>query len=530
MPGVDVDWPSEFAARYRDLGYWAGRTLGERLREWSARDPDRLALVAGASRFTYGELDLAADRRAAGLYELGLRAGDRVVIQLPNVAEFAVLLAALLRLGVLPVLALPAHRASEIGYLCELTEAAALAIPDVHAGFDHRDLARALVAPTLRHVLVAGEAAEFTDLRQVDAEPRDLPGPRSDEVALYLLSGGTTGLPKLIPRTHDDYDYNLRASAAACGFTEDTVYLATLPIEHNFPLACPGMLGTWHAGGTVVLATSPSPDDAFPLIEREGVTVTAVVPPVALLWMEAAEWFDADLSSLRLLQVGGARLQPEAAARVGPVLGCALQQVYGMAEGLLNYTAPDDSAWIVENTQGRPLCPDDELRIVDADGADVPDGEVGELLTRGPYTLRGYHRAPETNARAFTQDGFYRTGDLVRRLPSGHLVVTGRVKDVINRGGEKVPAEEVENLLLGHPAVHDVALVGLPDPMLGERTCAVVVPRGAAPTLPELLGYLRERGVAAFKYPDLLETVSEMPRTSVGKVSKQRLVDLLASR
>nr|BFE28111.1 (2,3-dihydroxybenzoyl)adenylate synthase [Actinomadura rugatobispora] len=520
-----IAWPPELEERYTREGYWSDRLLGGVLRG----APDRVALVAGPERLTYAELDRRADRTAAGFRRLGVGRGDRVVVQLPNTASFVVVFLALVRIGAAPVLALPAHRESEIGYLCELSEARAYVVPDVDGGFDFRALARTL---RVEHVVVDGDAQEFAALADLDADPADVPagdGPDPADVGVFLLSGGTTGLPKLIPRTHRDYVYNLEASAEVCGFGEDTVYLVVLPAAHNFALACPGILGVFATGGTVVLAPSGSPDEAFPLIERERATVCAAVPPIALLWLDAVSWSDEDLSSLELLQVGGAKFAAERAAQVPKVLGCSVQQVFGMAEGLLNYTRLDDPADLVERTQGRPLSPADEVRVVDADGADVPDGEVGELLTRGPYTLRGYYRAPEHNARSFTPDGFYRTGDLVRRLPSGHLIVEGREKDQINRGGDKISAEELENHLLAHPAVHDAAVVGMPDPVMGERTCAFLILREAAgdgaapPGLREVKEFLRERGVAAYKFPDRIETTGAFPRTPVGKINKKAL-------
>ncbi|MFF7991994.1 (2,3-dihydroxybenzoyl)adenylate synthase [Kitasatospora xanthocidica] len=522
-------WPPEFADRYRELGYWRGRTLGSLLREQALATPEHTAVVDGGHRWTYREVDDLADRLAAGLHRRGFTAGDRVLVQLPNIAEFVPLLFALLRLGAVPVLALPAHRETELVHLARLSGARAYVIPDVHLGHDHRALARTLLAeaPELREVLVAGEAQEFTALAEVTADPLPLAGPDPSDVALLLLSGGTTGAPKLIPRTHDDYVYNATASAEVCGFDASTRYLAALPVAHNFPLACPGLLGTLSVGGTVVLTPTPSPDDAFPLIERERVTATALVPPLALLWLEAAEWTPADLGSLELLQVGGARLKAEAARRVRPVLGCALQQVFGMAEGLLNHTRADDLEELLLETQGRPLAAHDELRIVGPDDREVAPGETGELLVRGPYTIRGYYRAPEADRAAFTPDGFYRSGDLVRRLPSGHLIVEGRIKDVINRGGDKVPVEEVENLLLAHPAVHDAALVGVPDDVLGERSCACVIAQGAAPTRAELNAHLTGRGLAAFKLPDRLVVLDAFPRTALGKVNRRELATLV---
>jgi 2,3-dihydroxybenzoate-AMP ligase len=526
-------WPDDLAARYRAAGYWQDRTLGDELRRWADRNGDRTALVCGDRRWSFTDVDESADRLASGLARLGISAGDRVVVQLPNVAEFVTVLFAFFRLGALPVLALPNHRANDITHLCQLSEATGYLTVDTHAGFDYRELARTL-AYRPRHVLILGDAEEFTSLAELAA---DRPGtarrhrPDPADVALFLLSGGTTAVPKLIPRTHNHYGYNIRASAEVCGLDESAVYLAALPVAHNFALGCPGVLGTLSAGGRAAFAPNAGPPEVFPLIEKEGVTVTAVVPSLAQLWMAAREWVAADLSSLRLLQVGGAKLAEAPAGQVRASLGCQLQQVYGMAEGLLNYTRADDQEDIVVSTQGRPLSQDDEIRIVGENGRQVQPGQVGELLTRGPYTLRGYYRAETHNAKAFTSDGYFRTGDLVRRLDTGHLVVEGRITDVINRGGEKISAAEVEEHLIAHPAVRDVSVVGAPDPRLGERVHAFVIPAGAAPTLRELTTFLRARGVAGYKHPDRLEIVAEWPVTSVGKIDKKKLAaELRAAR
>ncbi|WP_308289584.1 (2,3-dihydroxybenzoyl)adenylate synthase [Streptomyces muensis] len=525
-------WPEELAARYRASGYWRGETFDQLLRTWARAHPHRTALVHGERRLSYAELESAADRVARRLAGLGIAAGDRVVLQLPNIPEFFAVFFGLQRLGAVPVLALPLHRRSEIVHLCRLSEAVAYVVPDVHQGFDHRELAAEVVkeAPCLRHVLVVGDPGTHTPLDGPGTGVSGVSPVHDDasEVALLLVSGGTTGLPKLIPRTHDDYAYNVRASAELCRFGPDTVYLAALPVAHNFALGCPGVLGALHAGGTAVLTDEPDPDAAFALIERERVTATALVPPTARVWATATGWAGADLSSLRLLQVGGARLLPEHAIQVRGAFGPVLQQVFGMAEGLLNYTEPDAPEDVVLHTQGRPLSPDDEIRIVDEDDRDVPPGAVGRLLTRGPYTLRGYYRAPEHNTTAFTADGHYRTGDLVRRTPTGHLVVEGRVKEQINRGGDKVAAAEVEQQLITHPAIADAAVVPVPDDLLGERTCAFVVPApdAEAPGRKEAAAFLRERGLAPYKIPDRIEVLDALPVTAVGKTDKRALTSL----
>lgn len=535
-PGADAPtWPAEFAERYRAAGYWRGETFGGVLRERAATHPGRIALVDPEPErrtWTYRELDERADRLAAGFAARGIGKGDRVVLQLPNIGEFVEVVFALFRIGALPVYALPAHRETEIAYFCSFTEAVAYVVPDKHAGFDHRDLASQIKerTPGLKHVFVVcapGEQGEHTALADVPCDPPEqpLPGPEPHELAFLQLSGGTTGVPKLIPRTHDDYIYSLWGSNDICGVDQDTRFLVALPAAHNFPMSSPGWLGVLYAGGTTVLAPRPDPATAFPLVERERITMTGLVPPLALVWTEAAAQSGSDLSSLELVLVGGAKYSESAARRLEPSLGCRLMQVFGMAEGLVNYTRLDDDPETVVTTQGLPISPDDEIRVVDDAGIDVPQGEFGHLLTRGPYTIRGYWRAPEHNAGAFTEDGFYRTGDIVRRTAGGHLVVEGRAKDQINRGGEKVAPEEIENIVLAHPSVHDASVVAVPDEYLGERTLTYVILRdGSEPLKPvDIKRFVRARGVAAYKVPDRVEFVDVFPQTGIGKVSKKGL-------
>jgi 2,3-dihydroxybenzoate-AMP ligase len=201
-----------------------------------------------------------------------------------------------------------------------------------------------------------------------------------------------------------------------------------------------------------------------------------------------------------------------------------VQQVFGMGEGLLCYTRLDEHEEVSCRTQGRPLSPADEIRIVDSNGKDVATGEIGELWCRGPYTIRGYFRAPERNREAFTADGFYRTGDVVRLDPSGNLVVEGRIKDLINRGGEKISAEEIEAHLIAHPAVGAAAVVAMPDDILGEKACAYLSVRdGETFALAAMREFLAARGVAQFKWPERIEIVAEFPLTNVGKIRKSEL-------
>ncbi|QZA78738.1 (2,3-dihydroxybenzoyl)adenylate synthase [Deefgea tanakiae] len=519
-------WPDKLAEVYRAEGCWLGETFSGVLAERVMQFGDRDAIVSNTQRWTYAQLSEQVTRLAKGFTALGIKPKDRIIVQLPNCAEFFAVIYALFRLGALPIFALPPHRRFEIKHFCQHAEAVAYIIADTHANFDYRQLAREVLpdSPTLQHVIVLGDAAEFVSLHALPELESELPAPPlASDVAFFQLSGGSTGTPKLIPRTHDDYIYSLRGSVEICQLTPDSVYLSVIPAGHNFALSSPGSLGVFYAGGKVVMCAHPSPDVALNWIAKEGVTITALVPPLVPVWLDAAKSLKPDLSSLKVVQVGGARFSPELARRLTSELNITLQQVFGMAEGLVNYTRLDDGLDVTCYSQGRPISKHDEIRIVDDEDQPVAAGEVGHLLTRGPYTIHGYYRADEHNAKAFTSDGFYRTGDRVRLTAAGNLVVEGRAKDQINRGGEKISAEEVENQLLEHENVIDAAIVAMPDAYLGEKSCAFVIRNNDVVRSVDLIRFLRERGLATYKIPDRIEFVSQFPKTGVGKVSKKHL-------
>lgn len=517
-------FPEDSAAKYRAAGIWRDETLPGFWRSRAAKFANNLALVARDSagvwqRLSYRELNHAAESVAARLHRAGVRPGDRVVLALPNTAEFLSGVLGAFLSGAIPVFALPSHRETELAHFCEVADAAAILTAQLPHDIDrtvlHQSVCERLsvAPPALIDLAQATESASFK------AEP-------FGTLALLQLSGGTTGVSKLIPRSHADYLYSVRASTEICGLGENSVLMMPLPAGHNFALSSPGVLGALHAGATVVLAPDPSPATAFDLIARERVTIAALVPPLAGAWVASAKRRHPDLSSLEVLQIGGARLSETVAAEITPVLGAKLQQVFGMAEGLVNYTRLDDADDLVLRTQGRPISEFDELLVLDADGAQCETGVEGELLTRGPYTIRGYYGAPAADANSFTPDGFYRTGDLVRLTPEGYIQVTGRIKDQINRAGEKIACDELEDLVLAHPDVRDVVALGVPDQYLGERVALVLLLEPNAPT-PALREYLRGCGLADFKLPDDVVALPEFPVTGVGKNSRRDLRELL---
>lgn len=538
-----VPFPPEFAARYRQKGYWQDRSLAAVFDEVFSRLGPQIALVGGAERVSYHQVSERAERLALHLLKLGVRPLDRVVVQLPNVLEFVYLYFALQKVGAVPIMALPPHRHLEVRQFVQQTGAVGYAVPDRVGDFSFLELAEKVRGefPSVRLVLVYGREAppgtvSLAALLQTDS---GLPREALDKIvidpadpAVFQLSGGTTGIPKLIPRTHNDYAYNSRAAAALVDIRPGDALLLALPIAHNLPLACPGMQGFLLHGARVLLSASTRGEDVFPLIAREKVSHLAVVPALLIRWLNDPALRDHDLSSVRVIQCGGQKLQTEVKRRAEELIpSCRVQENFGMAEGLLTFVRLDDPEEVRMETVGRPASAADEVRLVDDDGKEVADGEIGQLACRGPYTIRGYYRAPEHNARVFTPDGFYLSGDLMRRHRSGNLIVEGRKKDLINRGGEKISAEEIENLILGHPAVHNVACVPMPDPVLGERTCAFVVPKpGTSLTLPELASFLLQAGIAKFKLPERLELVDRFPLSPIGKVSKQTLTRQVAEK
>jgi 2,3-dihydroxybenzoate-AMP ligase len=533
-------WPSSFVERYRSAGVWRDETIGEMLDTAVARHGAKVALVAGDRRYTYREIGELAERLANRLVRLGLRAGDPIVVQLPNVPEFVFLYFALAKIGALPIMALPAHRATEIEYFVRHADATGYAIPRTYRNFDYVALAHELRErhQGLRWIFVAdrdvpaGEGfVSLPRLLEEDAPARPRFRPDPFDVALFLLSGGTTGLPKLIPRTHADYLYNSRQTNEVCRFDESTVLLLAIPASHNFALSCPGVQGTLMAGGTLIFTLVPDPDAILDTIARERVTCMPGVPALHIGVMDRQEAAPRDLSSLRQILAGGAKFLPESAARALEVLGCRVQQVIGMAEGFISFTSFDDPVEVVLETVGKPISSFDEFRLVDEDGRDVPRGTIGELWVRGPYTIRGYYRAAEHNAKAFTADGFYKTGDMLRQDAVGNLIVEGRLKDMINRAGEKISAEEVENLVADHPKVAQVALVSMPDRVTGEKGCLFVTCRpGEALTLAEIVAHLEQKRVARFKFPERLEVLERFPVTAVGKISKKDLREVIRKR
>jgi len=541
LPGV-VPFPPDFAKRYRDKGYWRDVSLREEFAPIFGQYAGKVAIIDRDTQLTYADIDRLSTNLALNLIALGMKPLDRVVLALPNVWQFVVLYFALQKASAIPIAALATHRYNEIGQFVKLSEAVMCAYPERQSDFAFGPMIRRVQAesPCLKLMVVLGKAgAGELSLDALIEQQARLPASALAQIridptdpCIFQLSGGTTGVPKLIPRTHNDYAYNSKTAAKVCGVTGDSTCLIMLPIAHNLPLACPGIQGFMFNGGKLVLSQSTRPEEVFPLIEKHKVTHIKVVPALLIRLVNSELVTRHDTASVRYIQSGGQRLQPETRARTKAVIPSAfVQENFGMSEGLLLFAKIDDPQDVRMETVGFPVSPDDEVRIVDDDGNIVPFGEVGEMCCRGPYTLRGYYGAPEHNAKVFTPDGFYCSGDLMRQHPSGAYLVEGRKKDLINRGGEKISAEEIENLILMPPAVQNVACVAMPDPTLGERMCACIIPRaGQTIALRELVDFLAGKEIAKFKLPERVELMRDFPLSTFGKVSKKSLVEMVSKK
>lgn len=533
MEGV-VYPPADVLQTYCDDNAFTGQSLAAGFNAALRDYGSRTALSGPEGVMSYADLDQRATQFAAALLELGLTPLDRVVFQLPNCSELIVALIACWKADLIPVCALPAHREQEIGYLANHAEARAHIVAGADEKFDAPEFALKMQkqVPTLSSVIVArGEAPtgahamdNLIDGVDISSAKDRLGEIRHDpfQVAVFQLSGGTTGVPKIIPRFSNEYLYNMLRSAAFTGFTKDDVVFCPTPIIHNAGMAClalPSLL----AGAELVVAPTLDPPVFMQIMKEQKPTRFGVAGPM-LSRLGAINFKNlVDLSHVHSV------VSMNAARQVDEILGVKGVHIYGMAEGLICFTTVEDENQPRVETVGRPISDLDDVVIV-RPGTEEPvaEGEIGELTVRGPYTIHGYYNAPERNREAFTSEGRYRSGDLMSYRNYGrqrYYVFEGRLKDVVDRGGEKINCEEVERALRAHPDIADAAVVGFSDADFGERACAALIanPGATAPSVKQLGAFLEKYGLAKFKWPERVEIFNEFPATKVGKLDKRAL-------
>ncbi len=535
-------FPKEFVDRYYEKRWWLGIPLGEMLDRTCDLYPYKEALVAGEVRLTYRELREWTDRAAIAFLELGIGKLDRVLLQIPNWSEFVYAYYGLHKIGAIPVMCIPRFSQREIEHFCEITEAKAWIVPLQFEKIDYKPMIEAMQSrsPLLKHILVIdspelkGEllpegALSFNSLltkADLNKYPKDYLQsfkPDPDEICHLMPTGGTTGLPKLVPRTHNDWLCNVEFRAKAWQRSPHDITLIATPITHNMAIEV-SMNPSFLTGGKVVMIPSTRPREILEAIEKEKVTTTILAVAQVQQIVDLPELDQYSVSSLQVIATGGSHMPPETIRKVYNKLKCKFYNVYGSSEGPCSQTRFEDPDEVVFHTVGWPICPYDEFKVIDSNGNALPPEKEGELVVRGPCIFRGYYKSEAENREAFTPDGFYRTGDIAKFDREERLILTGRRKDIIIRGGENISAKEVEELISGHPKVGQVSAVGMPDPVLGERVCAFIKPRkNETIFFEEIISFLKEKKTSVLYLPERIEIVEEMPLTNVGKVDKKQL-------
>jgi non-ribosomal peptide synthetase component E (peptide arylation enzyme) len=530
MPGV-VYPPPEHLKRAVQAGYLGNQTLIEAFMETHARLPERPALIGPEGDYTHAQLDDITNRVAAAFMDLGLKPLDRVVFQVPNCNELLFGYLGCLKAGLIPICSLVSHREREIGYLANHGEARMHFVQGDDPKFDHVEFAERMQAqvPTLKHIVAArgparGKALSLKALYEAQdpaiAKARVLAVERDPfQVALFHLSGGTTGLPKIIPRFGNEYLYNMQAVAQWQGYNETDSFYNPMPFMHNFNMVCcygPVLL----MGGAIAITPLMDPPTIVSLLTHQKPTFMVLGPAVVKL---APALKKLDFSHVRGIYA------THGAQKITGLLGVPAYHMFGMTEGVIMFTHAGDPQEALHHSVGRPVCALDRVKILRPGTEDeLPMGEVGEPAFQGPYTTHGYYNAADRNAEAFTSDGFYRSGDLMScRMIEGQrfYFFEGRIKDVVDRGGEKINAGEVEEAVLTHPAIDNCAVVAVKDAALGERACACIVVREGhtAPNVAQLGKHLEAYGLAKFKWPERIEVLPVLPVTHVGKLDKVSL-------
>lgn len=525
------------AHTYLRRGWWSGLTLGDLLDRAAGVHPDKEAFVDRHTRLTYAEAREQADRLAVAFVNLGIRPLDRVMIQLPNWNEFVPAYFALQKMGAIPVMLIDRYRQQEVQRLAEISEATSWIVPLHYGKVEYLPIIRDVLAavPQIKRVItVRGEAEGegFAGLERLIAETA--PGaadrgcsaafaPDARQVCHMGPTGGTTGSPKVVCRTHNSLHAGVWFCSLSWGQHCEDVNLIVGSIGHDLNFT-KGFLGSVITMGSLVMLDTTDMQVICETIEREKVTSIIWVPTLAQRLLQYEGLDDHDLSSVKKMHSAGGAALPGLVREVFGRLGVRFCNGYGATEGMTTITRPVDDIETVCTTVGRPTCPGDTYKVVDKCGATLPPDTPGELLVKGPCVFTGYYKNDEENADVFDSDGFFHTGDVAKISPRGYITLTGRIKEMINRGGESISATQIENLIDRHPDVASVAVVAMPDPVMGERVCAYIQPKaGRAPAFEEVIAFLREEKASVLLLPERIEFVDVMPYTAAHKVDKNAL-------
>ncbi len=525
----------ELYREYREKGYWETTTLSDLWNVNARNYPDAEAVVDSRTRLTWREANLWIDRLALGFLDLGFKRDDMLVVQLPNSVELVLLRVACERVGLLCLPVLRTWRHSEMEYVLKRVEAVGVVIPWKSREFDHFEMIRELRPglPKLRHVFVVGDEVPegaISIKRMVESPVEQkysadcLEGTKcpADEFSLVAQTSGSTGFPKFVESPLCCRIYEGKEFAERFEITERDVLGALTPATGGPNI--PTYFSAPRVHAKVVMLEHFSPQEAFEIIEKERITFAGVVPAQLAMMLRDPARRNYDLQSLRCFYCAGAALPPELGKEVQEAFGCTIVQVYGaMDAGGMTIHSFSDADKVRLSTIGKPA-KGNEIKLVDDEGREGPEVEVGEILAKGPTLVTGYFKDPEAVASAWTEDGWYKTGDLGRFDRDGNLLIVGRKKEMIIRGGQNIYPIEIENILISHPKIAQVALVKMPDAVMGEKACAYVVPHpGQDIAFEEMVSFLKTKGVAAYKLPEKMEIIAALPLLPSGKVDKKIL-------
>ncbi len=532
-----IPYKKEDADKYNELRWWAGLTFGDIFDRAADIHPEKEAFVDLYSRLTYGEAREKTNKLAVSLIDLGIKPKDRVLLQLPNWNEFVFAFFSLQKIGAITVLLIDRYRQFEINHLINISGATAWIVPAKYKKTDFvpiiNDVSRE--HPEMEHVItVRGEVdrpgfssleklLEKAELTNENLEKLAAARPDPMQIAHMGPTGGTTGLPKIVARSHNSLLTGIEYCSKSWDQNCEDVNLIVGPIGHDLSFS-KGFIGSVITQGKVVLLDLADNKGICDTIERERVTSIIWVPTLAQRMMEYADLDKHDLSSLKKMHSAGGASQPGLVKSVTEKLNVKFYNGYGSTEGTTTITRTNDCLETICSCVGRPTCPYDTYKLIDSNGKDVPLGSQGELVLKGPGVFTGYFNNPEENAKAFTEDGFFRTGDMARIDEEGRITLTGRIKEMINRGGESISAAPIEGLIVSHPDIKTVAVIAMPDPLMGERVCAYIQPRaGTRLTFEEIIGFLREQKASVLQLPERIEFIQDMPLTAAEKIDKKIL-------
>jgi 2,3-dihydroxybenzoate-AMP ligase len=532
------------AEKYNKFRWWSGLTFGDLLDRAADIHPDKEAFVDGKTRLTYGEAREKTNKLAIGLMNLGIRPLDRVLVQLPNWNEFVFAYFALQKIGAITVLLIDRYRQFEITRLISLTGATSWIVPSQYKRTDYFPIILDVLKENRKVkkvITVRGEGDQKpfksleTLMEKTKLTDRNLTRlaerrPDPTQVAHMGPTGGTTGAPKIVPRTHNSLINGIEYCSKSWEQSIEDINLLAGPIGHDLTFS-KGFIGTLITLGKVVFLDSTENKDICETIEREKVTSIIWVPTLAQRLLQYEDLHKYDLSSLKKMHSAGGASHPDLVKEVTEKLKMKFFNGYGGTEGMTTITRARDPLEVICTTVGRPTCPFDAYEVIDQRGKTLPSGTEGELVLKGPGVFTGYYNNPEENKKVFTREGFFRTGDLAKIDEKGYITLTGRIKEMINRGGESISATEIERLITRHPAVAAVAVIPMPDPLMGERVCAYIQPKaGARLTFEEVISFLKGQKASVLQLPERIEFIDAMPYTGAQKTDKRSLQEDISKK